>query len=72
MKKVSYKLSLFLLFVCMNFCFVFAQQSEVDWDYPIKPGSMEWKKLKNSYKKIKACQIPDEILSNLSILGVYK
>lgn len=42
---------------------LYAQQVGFSWDYPIKPGTVEWKNLKNSDEKIEACQIPVEILS---------
>ena len=40
---------------------LFAQQNQV-WNYPIKPGTEEWKKLKNNKQKVDACQIPDDVL----------
>jgi len=33
------------------------------WDYPVKPGTEEWK---NTKDRIKACQIPENILLSLS------
>lgn len=36
------------------------------WDYPVKPGTEEWKQFKNYEEKIRACQIPEDILSSLS------
>jgi hypothetical protein len=36
------------------------------WDYPLKPGTEEWKKLINLEQKIEALQIPKDILSSLS------
>ncbi len=43
-----------------------AQTSDDIWDFPIRPGTSEWKAFKNSYEKISACQIPNEVLSNLT------
>lgn len=34
--------------------------------YPVKPGMDEWLKLDDHVKKIEACQIPTDILSNMS------
>ena len=52
-----------LIILCNN---SYAQESGVSWDFPVKPGSDKWKSLKNSYEKIKICQIPDNILFDLS------
>ncbi len=52
-----------LLITCNS---LFAQDSEAIWDFPVKPGTAEWKSLKNSYEKINACQIPDDVIPALS------
>lgn len=39
---------------------------EASWDFPVKPGTEEWKSLKNRYERCKACQIPDDVLPTLS------
>ena len=36
------------------------------WDYPVKPGTEEWKQFKSYAEKVAACQIPEELLSSLS------
>lgn len=36
------------------------------WDYPVKPGSEEWKKFESNEAMVNACQIPEKILSALS------
>jgi len=36
------------------------------WDYPVKPGTDEWKDLKDYPARIKICQIPEEILFSLT------
>jgi hypothetical protein len=36
------------------------------WDYPIKPGTEEWKKFESNEEMVKACQIPEKILVSLS------
>lgn len=41
-------------------------QQDLFWDYPVKPGSLDWKKLYNQKLKVEACQIPVEILKNIS------
>ena len=35
---------------------------EITWDYPIKPGTEEWKQLKSHQEKVDACQVPEDIL----------
>ena len=36
------------------------------WDYPVKPGMEEWKQFQSNEEMVRACQIPEEILSSLS------
>lgn len=36
------------------------------YEYPIKPGTAEWEKLKTHEEKIKVCQIPDDILKKMN------
>ena len=36
------------------------------WDYPAKPGMNEWKQFNSNEEMVKACQIPEKILSSLS------
>ncbi|WP_326906524.1 hypothetical protein [Sedimentibacter sp. MB31-C6] len=36
------------------------------YQYPIVPGMTEWSDLKSLQEKIKACQIPDDILLNMT------
>ncbi|MBW6536520.1 MAG: hypothetical protein K0B11_16030 [Mariniphaga sp.] len=54
---------LFLIIVFPTFSF--AQNDEVTWDYPVKPGSEEWKALKNQKEKLEVCQIPEDILQDI-------
>jgi hypothetical protein len=35
------------------------------WDYPVKPGTEEWKKFKSHDEMVESCQIPENILSSL-------
>ncbi len=37
-------------------------QVEVTWDFPVKPGSEEWNKLKTRTERLNAMQIPTDIL----------
>ncbi len=36
------------------------------WDYPVKPGTEDWKKYKSNEDMVKSCQIPKGILQSLS------
>ncbi|MCL1933189.1 MAG: hypothetical protein FWF53_05215 [Candidatus Azobacteroides sp.] len=36
------------------------------WDYPVKPGTEEWKNFHSNEEMVEACQIPEDILSSLS------
>ncbi len=45
-------------------------QEKVTWDYPVKPGSEEWKALKNQKEKLDICQIPESILENISTISL--
>lgn len=42
------------------------QSYELEYSYPIKPGTSAWKQLKNNEEKVQACQIPDGLLSELT------
>ena len=44
----------------------FSQTENIDWDYPIKPGTEEWANFKSGQEMIDTCQIPENILKNLS------
>jgi hypothetical protein len=61
MKKTS--LFILVLFVAN---IAFAQGKKIVWDYPVKPGTEEWKKLASNEEKVNACQIPENVLSNIS------
>ena len=53
---------MFLAFLVCN-----AQISDnIKWDFPVKPGMPEWKEFKYTVEMIKACQIPETVLSSLS------
>jgi len=64
-KSTNFKLMIVavLLITCANLP---AQNKEVSWDFPVKPGTAEWKSFKTSYEQITACQVPDDVLPALS------
>lgn len=39
---------------------------EMDWDYPIRPGSKEWATLPTTADRVKAIQVPEDVLAKLS------
>lgn len=52
----------------MNICILFLSLGIFGqtWDYPVKPGTEEWKKFQSNEEMVKACQIPESILQSLS------
>ncbi|MBA4408088.1 MAG: hypothetical protein Q8S54_16055 [Bacteroidota bacterium] len=44
----------------------FSQVERPKWDYPVKPGSEEWRQFKSTDDMYIACQIPDDILRQLN------
>ncbi|WP_199117164.1 hypothetical protein [Pedobacter sp. ASV28] len=40
-------------------------QKLIDYDYPVKPGSKEWKMFKSTQERVDACQIPENILKEI-------
>lgn len=43
-----------------------SSSASLNWDYPVKPGSSQWKSLNSNEEKVNVCQIPENILSQLS------
>ena len=41
-------------------------EKKLPWDYPVKPGTDAWAKFETHDEMVAACQIPEDILSNLS------
>jgi len=42
------------------------------YDYPIKPGTDEWKAFGSHEEMLKACQIPEELLHRMSTTGLVE
>ncbi len=38
------------------------------WDYPVKPGMEEWKKLNSHQEMVEVCQIPNNVISRIPTL----
>ena len=63
--KLSNMRKIILLLLIAIPIITFAQE-KVTWDYPIKPGSEEWKLFQSSKEMVDACQIPNDILKSVS------
>ena len=55
-----------LLFFASILCSLQAQKINLRYDFPIKPGTEEWKKLKSGDEMVDAFKIPDSVLISLS------
>lgn len=42
------------------------------YEYPIKPGTVEWKELRNHEEMLRVCQIPPNTLKNMSTEGLIE
>lgn len=42
------------------------------WEYPVKPGTEEWKIFKSNKEMIDACQIPADILQNMNTVDLIQ
>jgi hypothetical protein len=58
------KLIYILLFLLGTYSRVFAQ--DTFFDYPIKPGSDQWKSLKTHAEKVRVCQLPQNYINLVS------
>ena len=52
--------------------FTLLAQKEVTWDYPIKPGTEEWKSLKSYDEKLNAYNFPIEVLEKMNKKNLVK
>lgn len=66
MKKI------FVLVLTLTFCSLSAQVLTSSWDFPVKPGSKQWKALKSHNEMVEICQIPNDILQSLSTKDLLK
>ncbi len=65
-RRSTKKISLAVLLIVLSLAILSGQEPFGNWDYPIKLGTPEWRKLKTDKEKYKACQIPDETLKSLT------
>jgi len=52
--------------ICFLSLPLIAQESDIPYDFPVKPGTEQWAKLSSSRERDEACVIPDEVLKSLS------
>lgn len=71
MKKVFYIIPLVLL-TLFFFIFISYRNSTIPYDYPIKPGTSEWKSLNSNDAMIDACQIPLTVLNDMSTASLVE
>lgn len=45
---------------------LYAQENNITWDYPVKPGMEEWTKFESRPEMTQACIIPDTIIKYIS------
>ena len=62
---------LLLIFLCFGVS-AFAQTRTTPYDFPVKPGTEEWKKLKSGEEMTKVCNIPDSVLTSLTTEALAK
>lgn len=60
-----------LLFCCTPFL-IYSQSSDKAYDFPVKPGTEEWKQLKTKKDRMDAYNIPDKALKNMSTTALVK
>ncbi|MDR2231543.1 MAG: hypothetical protein LBE56_00300 [Tannerella sp.] len=56
---------LFIFYFGLFFIFVVNGQEKAKWDFPVKPGTEEWKKFSSVAEMYATCQIPEEVLNQL-------
>ena len=67
------KLFCVICFILMNVLFIFGQTEIKDvYEFPIKPGTEQWKKFETIEKRIAALQISDDILGQISTEGLLE
>lgn len=54
------------MFILLTACGIVSYGQTAGFDYPIKPGSTEWKTTDNTLVRVKLCQLPDSILKESS------
>lgn len=55
-------MKLLLILLLMVPIAAFSQNDTPSWEFPVKPGTLNWKTLKNNAEKVEACQVPKDVL----------
>ena len=69
------KSRILIIIFCLFACVLNAQTTDekrTTWDYPVKPGTEEWKKLKSYEEQLSAYNIPNEIIKIISTAELVK
>jgi hypothetical protein len=66
------KPSLILLILAATLYLKTSYSQELEWDFPIKPKTEQWKTLKNAQERVDACQIDKEKLRTISSKGLVR
>ncbi len=56
---------IYVIIMALSITMVSYAQSDIKWDYPIKPGMEEWKRLNSHQEMVEICQIPDSVISKI-------
>ncbi len=71
--SLAFFFSVFILFSCNKNesdsdveTIHFPYENELSWNYPVLPGSEQWKAFKSNKEMVEACQIPQNIMTSLS------
>jgi len=59
------KYLLIIFFILFSFV-TNAQERELQWNFPVRPGTEEWGQLRTEQERIAAVQVPEDILEKLS------
>ena len=66
MKKASIFQAILLVGVAILYSNTIYGQNTTRWDFPVKPGTKEWKQIKTIENRISACQIPEDRIKFIS------
>lgn len=66
MKRIICVMMMLLLCICTFSSVAYGADISTPYQYPIVPGTPEWEKLQSLDEMIRVCQIPNDILENMS------
>lgn len=72
-KGVGFCISLLILSMVLFSCSNGHHNPKTDaYNFPVKPGTAQWKAFSSHIDMVEACQIPDSILHNMSTAGLVE